>query len=179
MSTTHIVTRDRSSRTPRRAPTCNTASDYLANSLQERFAIFDAFAQEMKDNPIPTTKIAQAHAGAGRRSVKRVPVPLPPTVFESPEEEDCLEEAESTTACDDGSPVYASLRDKPLPLIPRREKKLPPTPIDKNKPLPPLPPRHNQQSRVRKLSCTKNEQSSACDSESRLAKLCNSHSHTR
>ncbi|KAI0374360.1 hypothetical protein BV20DRAFT_1049170 [Pilatotrama ljubarskyi] len=155
MSTTRIVIRDHPSRTPRRAPT-SPMSDYLTISLQERFAIFDAFTQEMKDHPIPSTKITPVHAGASRRYVRRVPVPLPPTVFECPEEEDCLEEAESTTACDDGSPIYASSRDKPLPLVPRREKMLPPTPVVKEKPLPPLPPRQNPQNRIRKLSCTKN-----------------------
>ncbi|KAI9057162.1 hypothetical protein FKP32DRAFT_1681896 [Trametes sanguinea] len=113
-------------------------------SLQERFAIFDAFAQEIaRDSSYlsPPTAIAPPRVvTAGRRCVKRVPVPVPPTVLECPEEEeDYLEEAESTTACDEWSPVYASSRDKPLPLAPCHAKALPPTPHGRDKPLP-LPP---------------------------------------
>ncbi|KAL7285672.1 hypothetical protein ACG7TL_000777 [Trametes sanguinea] len=128
-------------------------------SLQERFAIFDTFAQEIARNssylsPPSTISPPRALVTAGRRCVKRVPLPVPPTVLECPEEEeeDYLEEAESTTACDEWSPVYASSRDKPLPLAPCHAKALPPTPPNRNKPLP-LPPspqlgRSAQQSQI-------------------------------
>ncbi|KAH9855439.1 hypothetical protein C2E23DRAFT_857638 [Lenzites betulinus] len=136
----------------------NPASNDCSSPLRERFSLLDAFAQQlqaMEDNAKLRGQIAPPHASAGRRCVKRVPVPrpLPPTVFECPEEEDdYLEEAESTTACDDnGSPTSMCTGgscDKPLPAVPRGDKALPPTPsADKNKPLPPvskplpLPPR--------------------------------------
>ena len=142
------------------------AIDFRVIPLQERFAIFEAFELEMKDKPYlsnaavkitPATPPPRTVACAGRRSVKRVPVPFwHPPVLEcleeedeeeldedagDEEEEDYLDEAESTTACDEWSPVYAS-RDKPLPLVPRAEKVLPPTPLSKsvNKALPPVPP---------------------------------------
>ncbi|KAI0639215.1 hypothetical protein C8Q77DRAFT_1152208 [Trametes polyzona] len=118
----------------------------LGPSLQDRYALFDAFMQEaetMKNQPKPCPPITPPHVGAGRLCARRVPVPLPPTVFECPEEDECdyLDEAESTTACDDGSPVCAGPFDKPLPPIPRSEKALPPTPIRRDKALPPLPHR--------------------------------------
>ncbi|CDO72414.1 hypothetical protein BN946_scf184977.g113 [Trametes cinnabarina] len=128
---------------PRLDPSANPTVDYLAMSLQERFAIFDAFARKMaRDDSYlsPPATISPRVATAARRCVKRVPVPIPPTVPECPEEEeDYLEEAESTTACDEWSPVYASFRDKPLPNAPHQDKALPPTPPSRNKGLPPLP----------------------------------------
>ncbi|KAI0651663.1 hypothetical protein C8Q79DRAFT_50020 [Trametes meyenii] len=152
--------------TARRRPSPMSSSHiHLSTPLCERFAVFDAFIREMNADPktcvpkiTPSPLPPSGHGGAGRRCVKRVPVPVFPTVPECPEEEeeaeetdtetkedvyveDYLVEAESTTACDDaGSPVYASPQDKPLPFIPFREKALPRTPINKNKSLPPLPP---------------------------------------
>ncbi|KAI0824161.1 hypothetical protein BC628DRAFT_1339656 [Trametes gibbosa] len=155
MSAKHIVTRTFPRTFDRNA--IDSTADHCASPLRERFALLDAFAQQlqaMEDNAKLRPQIVPHHASAGRRCVKRVPVPrpLPPTVFECPEEEDdYLEEAESTTACDDnGSPTTMCTGgscDKPLPAVPRGAKALPPTPnIDKNKPLPlvskplPMPP---------------------------------------
>ncbi|KAI8995298.1 hypothetical protein BD414DRAFT_562178 [Trametes punicea] len=144
MSTRRIVTRRIPSRT-RCGSSATSMVDYLAMSLQERFAIFETFSQEIARDgsylhPAPKIK-PPPHAHAARRCVKRVPVPVPPTVLECPEEEDdFLEEAESTTACDETSPVCAYFCDKPLPLAPCQEKALPPTPKNQNKALPPLPP---------------------------------------
>ncbi|EIW64860.1 uncharacterized protein TRAVEDRAFT_42272 [Trametes versicolor FP-101664 SS1] len=145
MSSGRAIPHECASKTPAWATTDRVA-DWRATPLRERFEIFNAFMHELEmDGHLKTcVKIAPPHVGAGRRCVKRVPVPLmPPTIFEYPEEDedDYLEEADSTTACDDGSPVYATPRDKPLPLPPRDvSKKLPPTPRDRNKALPSLPP---------------------------------------
>ncbi|KAI0670090.1 hypothetical protein C8Q78DRAFT_1079989 [Trametes maxima] len=163
MSTNRVLPLNSTAR--RRPSPMSSAHIHLATPLSERFAVFDAFIQEMNANPkacvskiTPPPPPPSGHGSAGRRCVKRVPVPAFPPVPECPEEEeeakesdmeteedmyveDYLVEAESTTACDDGSPFYASSRDKPLPFIPLRirEKALPRTPVNKNKTLPPLP----------------------------------------
>ncbi|KAI0768474.1 hypothetical protein BD413DRAFT_126148 [Trametes elegans] len=120
------------------------AHNHLPTPLEERFAIFDAFIAAMDRNPdfASTPKIAPLAHSAGRRCVKRITVLHHPPVLEclrEEDEEDDLDEAESTTVCE-ASPVYATSRDKPLPRLPRLEKSLPPTPRNPDKALPPLPP---------------------------------------